>query len=229
MAENSSDKATVTFENTSGQNGTTVNFTVAVSEGYELVSVKVNGVVVEAVENTYTAKFNGNLSVLVETKEAGTATATVVASLTFPDGNSKKVSSYVDTWSATCNNIQFNIANFNNNNNGWAYIKCGSKKAASIATISTAAAMADKVTKVIVTIDKVTASAVNSIKLVVATDADFKTVVEEVEGTVAVGDMTFNVSADKQAENLYYKVVFDCAQASNGTVQVSKVDFYAVK
>ena len=230
VAENSSDKATVTFENTSGQNGTNVNFTVAVSEGYEIVSVKVNGVVVEAVENTYTAKFNGNLSVLVETKEAGTATATVVASLTFPDGNSKKVSSYVDTWSATCNNIQFNIANFNNNNNGWAYIKCGRKNAASVATISTAAAMADKVTKVIVTIDSINASAVNSIKLVVATDADFKTVVEEVEGTVAVGDRTFNVSAAKQAENLYYKVVFDCAAATkNGTVQVSKVDFYAVK
>ena len=229
VAENSSDKATVTFENTSGQNGTNVNFTVAVSEGYELVSVKVNGVVVEAVDGTYTATFKGNLSVLVETKEAGTATATVVASLTFPDGNSKKVGGYTTSWSATCNNVQFNIANFNNNNNGWAYIKCGSKNAASVATISTAAAMADKVTKVIVTIDKVTASAVNSIKLVVATDADFKTVVEEVEGTVAVGDMTFNVSADKQAENLYYKVVFDCAQASNGTVQVSKVDFYAVK
>ena len=230
VAENSSDKATVTFENASGANGTNVNFTVAVSEGYELVSVKVNGVVVEAVDGTYTATFKGNLSVLVETKEAGTATATVVASLTFPDGNSKSVSSYVDTWSATCNNIQFNIANFNNNKNGWAYIRCGSKNAASIATISTAAAMADKVTKIIVTIDSVTASAVNSIKLVVATDADFKTVVEEVEGTVAVGDMTFNVSADKQAENLYYKVVFDCAKATkNGTVQVSKVDFYAVK
>ena len=229
VAENSSDKATVTFENTSGQNGTNVNFTVAVSEGYELVSVKVNGVVVEAVDGTYTATFKGNLSVLVETKEAGTATATVVASLTFPDGNSKSVSNYTTSWSATCNSIQFNIANFNNNKNGWPYIRCGSKNAASVATISTAAAMADKVTKVIVTIDKVTASAVNSIKLVVATDADFKTVVEEVEGTVAVGDMTFNVSADKQAENLYYKVVFDCAQASNGTVQVSKVDFYAVK
>lgn len=230
VAENSSDKATVTFENTSGQNGTNVNFTVAVSEGYELVSVKVNGVVVEAVDGTYTATFKGNLSVLVETKEAGTATATVVASLTFPDGNSKKVGGYTTSWSATCNNVQFNIANFNNNNNGWAYIKCGSKNAASVATISTAAAMADKVTKVIVTIDSINASAVNSIKLVVATDADFKTVVEEVEGTVAKGDMTFNVSADKQAENLYYKIVFDCAKAkNNGTVQVSKVDFYAVK
>ncbi len=232
VAENSSDKATVTFENTSGQNGTNVNFTVAVSEGYELVSVKVNGVVIEAVENTYTAKFNGNLSVLVETKEAGTATATVVASLTFPDASGNKVGAYDKTWTAkNAAGIEWTIANFNNNNwnSNWTYIKCGSKKAASIATISTAAAMADKVTKVIVTIDKVTASAVNSIKLVVATDADFKTVVEEVEGTVAVGDMTFNVSADKQAENLYYKVVFDCAQATNGTVQVSKVDFYAVK
>ena len=87
VAENSSDKATVTFENTSGQNGTTVNFTVAVSEGYELVSVKVNNKEVEAVEGTYTATFNGNLSVLVETKEAGAVDPVVVA--TFNLGNDK--------------------------------------------------------------------------------------------------------------------------------------------
>lgn len=87
VAENSSDKATVTFENTSGQNGTNVNFTVAVSEGYELVSVKVNNKEVEAVEGTYTATFNGNLSVLVETKEAGAVDPVVVA--TFNLGNDK--------------------------------------------------------------------------------------------------------------------------------------------
>lgn len=87
VAENSSDKATVTFENTSGQNGTNVNFTVAVSEGYEIVSVKVNGVVVEAVGGTYTATFKGNLSVLVETKEAGAVDPVVVA--TFNLGNDK--------------------------------------------------------------------------------------------------------------------------------------------
>ena len=83
VAENSSDKATVTFENTSGQNGTNVNFTVAASEGYEIVSVKVNGVVVEAVEGTYTATFKGNLSVLVETKEAGSLAPVVAATFDF--------------------------------------------------------------------------------------------------------------------------------------------------
>ncbi len=87
VAENSSDKATVTFENASGQNGTTVNFTVAASEGYEIVSVKVNNKEVEAVEGTYTATFNGNLSVLVETKEAGAVDPVVVA--TFNLGNDK--------------------------------------------------------------------------------------------------------------------------------------------
>ena len=83
VAENSSDKATVTFENTSGQNGTNVNFTVAASEGYEIVSVKVNGVVVEAVDGTYTATFKGNLSVLVETKEAGSLAPVVAATFDF--------------------------------------------------------------------------------------------------------------------------------------------------
>lgn len=85
VAENSSDKATVTFENTSGQNGTTVNFTVAVSEGYKLVSVKVNNKEVEAVEGTYTATFNGNLSVLVETKEVGAVDPVVVATFNLGD------------------------------------------------------------------------------------------------------------------------------------------------
>ena len=105
VAENSSDKATVTFENTSGQNGTNVNFTVAVSEGYELVSVKVNGVVVEAVDGTYTATFKGNLSVLVETKEVGAVDPVVVATFTFGENGtntahvdgSKAATTYTET------------------------------------------------------------------------------------------------------------------------------------
>ena len=105
VAENSSDKATVTFENTSGQNGTNVNFTVAVSEGYELVSVKVNNKEVKAVEGTYTATFNGNLSVLVETKEVGAVDPVVVATFTFGENGtntahvdgSKAATTYTET------------------------------------------------------------------------------------------------------------------------------------
>lgn len=72
---NTSKNATVTIEDgmTSGLNGSTFTFTVSVSDGHELVSVKVNGVKVEAVENVYTGKINGDTTILVETKVAGAA------------------------------------------------------------------------------------------------------------------------------------------------------------
>lgn len=102
---NSSKNATVTLEDgmTSGLNGATFTFTVSVSDGHELVSVKVNGVEVNAVENIYTGTINGNTIVSVETKEVGAADPVVVATFEFPtsgktghqDGSS--VTSYTDT------------------------------------------------------------------------------------------------------------------------------------
>ncbi len=47
--------------------------------------------------------------------------------LTFPDGNSKEISAYTETWSVTLENFTWTIENFNNNKNAWAYIKCGRK------------------------------------------------------------------------------------------------------
>lgn len=231
VSEESSANATVTITDglTSGENGTTFTFTVAVASGHELVSVKVNNKVVDAAEGQYTCTINGNMVIVVETKAEGTAAPVVIATATFgASTNSGKIRSYTDKWSATCDGVKFDIENFNNNNNGWAYIKCGRNGTASVANIATNAAMANAITKVVVTIDAVTTSAVNSIKLVVASDAEFANVVETIDGTVAKGDMTFNISADKQAANLYYKVVFDCnaSATKNGPVQVSKVQFY---
>lgn len=73
---NTSANATVAIEDnmTSGENGATFTFTVTVASGHELVSVKVNGTVVEAVDGTYTGTINGNTTILVETKEEGAAT-----------------------------------------------------------------------------------------------------------------------------------------------------------
>lgn len=229
---NSSANATVTIvgDLTEGTNGTDFSFTVAVASGHELVSVKVNGNAVVEAEGQYTCTINGDMVIIVETKVAGAADPVVVATATFgASTNSKGVSAYTSSWEATCNGVTFSIANFNNNNNGWNYIKCGSKSAASVASIATKAVMANVITKVVVTIDKVTASAVNSIKLYVASDADFNNIVETVDGTVAQGEMTFNVAEANRAANLYYKVVFDCNKASsNGPVQVSKVEFYGL-
>ncbi len=224
--------ATVTVDNgqTTGDNGSTFTFEVAVTTGYEIVSVKVNGKTVEAVEGKYTGTISGVTTITVETKAEGAADPVVVATATFGTStNSKPVGGYTTSWEATCNGVTFSIANFNNNNNGWQFIRCGSKKAASVASISTKAAMANAITKVVVTLDSVTVDSVNSIKLLVASDADFTNIVETVDGTVAQGEMTFNVAEANRAANLYYKVVFDCKVGKgNGFVQVSKVEFYGL-
>lgn len=238
VAEDSSANATVNVVNglTEGDNGSTFSFTVTVASGHELVSVKVNGVAVTVAEGQYTATINGNMIIAVVTKEVGGLAEQVVASLTFPDANkeSNGIGAYVETWTAkTSDGVEFSITNFNNNNwTDWTYIKCGRKNTASVANIATKAVMANAITKVVVTIDKVTASAVNSIKLIVANNADFATehIVETVDGTIAKGEMTFNITEANRAANLYYKVVFDCNAKStkNGTVQVSKVEFYGL-
>lgn len=224
--------ATVTVDNgqTTGDNGSTFTFEVAVTTGYEIVSVKVNGKTVEAVEGKYTGTISGVTTITVETKVAGAADPVVVATATFGTStNSKSVSGYTTSWEATCNGVTFSIANFNNNNNGWEFIRCGSKKAASVANIATKAAMTNAITKVVVTLDSVTVDSVNSIKLIVASDANFNNIVETVDGTVAQGEMTFNVAEANRAANLYYKVEFDCNKGTkNGFVQVSKVEFYGL-
>ncbi len=73
---NTSKNATVNIEGnmTSGENGSTFVFTVSVSEGYELIAVKVNNVVVTpAADGNYTGTINGDTTILVETKVAGAA------------------------------------------------------------------------------------------------------------------------------------------------------------
>lgn len=224
--------ATVTVDNgqTTGDNGSTFTFEVAVTTGYEIVSVKVNGKTVEAVEGKYTGTISGVTTITVETKVAGAADPVVVATATFGTStNSKPVGGYTTSWEATCNGVTFSIANFNNNKNGWQFIRCGSKKAASVANIATKAAMTNAITKVVVTLDSVTVDSVNSIKLIVASDANFNNIVETVDGTVAQGEMTFNVAEANRAANLYYKVEFDCNKGTkNGFVQVSKVEFYGL-
>lgn len=142
------------------------------------------------------------------------------------DYNSEGVSAYNKSWSVTCDDgTQWNIANFNNNNNGWNYIKCGSKKEASVATITSSAALPEKISSVTVTIDTITTNNVNSISLTVADDAQFETnAATYTAATLAKGDLPFTI--DKPAANKFYKLTFDCKKSSsNGVIQISKVVF----
>lgn len=228
--ENSSKNASVTeITPESGFDGTTFTFKVTVEEGYELVAVKVNGEVVKAENGVYTSKISGNTKILVETKKVGEKQETVVATTTFSaDNNSGPIDSYTDTWKVTCDGLVWSVANFNNNENKWNYVRAGSKKFASVAALSTDAAMADAITKVVVTLNKADASKVNSFKLIVASDADFTNVVEEVELTIAAGENTFALT--NPTANCYYKLVIDCKQGTaNGFVELAKVQYFAVK
>ena len=148
--------------------------------------------------------------------------------LSFPDDNAaaNKVGSYDKTWQAVVGTDVWTIANFNNNswNNDWTYIKCGSKKSASVASIRTDFAIDKAIANVVVTIDALKETdKINSVKLQVAADTSFNTVEQEITaGELATGNLTFAIPTP--AANKYYKVVFDMAQASsNGIVQISKV------
>lgn len=138
------------------------------------------------------------------------------------------VSSYTATWESATNGFAVSIANFNNNNwnSNWTYIKCGSNKAASVATITTKAAIDKAITKVVVTVDAVTVDSVNSTTLTMASDAAFTQDVQTITVTAAKGALPYVVTTP--TKDMFYKLTYDCKQGSkNGFVQISKIEYYA--
>lgn len=135
------------------------------------------------------------------------------------------VSSYEKTWKQTCGNYTWDMVNFNNNNGSWDYVKCGRKNYTSVASINTTFSIPWDVSSVVVTIDAVTTSKVNSTYLVVASDASFSNIIETVNVSIAKGDLTYTI--ENPGANYYYKLVYDCASGSNGLIQISKVVYKA--
>lgn len=207
---------------------TKLTVTVAPKEGFRLASVTIGE---GAADTSFAGKTSFELTITADTTfavafEEIPAGPVVVASLTFPDGNSGPISSYTDNWFATCNGIKFNISNFNNNKNGWNFIKCGRKNNASVASIATDAAFTDAITKITIDFDKV--SSVNSAKIIVASDAAFSKDLQEIDFTSALKAGKVDVSITTPTANCFYKIVFDCASASgNGPVVIKSVDYIA--
>lgn len=144
--------------------------------------------------------------------------------LTFSSStNSNGVQNYTSTWTATVDDFTWSLTNFNNNNNGWNYVRCGSKSAASTATISTSNTIDEAITQVVVTVDKT--SNCNSNKLEVATDASFSSNLQTITGTMAAGDVTYTIPTP--TANCYYRLTYAQAKGSNnGETQISKVVYY---
>lgn len=144
--------------------------------------------------------------------------------LTFPDDNkaNNKVGGYTKEWIAKKGAVEFNIANFNNNNweKNWAFIKCGREEKESVASIATKSVIAKKIDKVVIFASSYAKENVNSAKLFVSAKADFAGA-EGVDMTYANGQLTAPVATP--GENFYYKVVIDCKGGSaNGFVVVDK-------
>ena len=137
--------------------------------------------------------------------------------------NSGGVSSYTASWSSTNDGFTVNIANGNNNNNGWNYIKFGRKNNTSVGTIITDAKIDKAVTKVTLTISAITATTTNSIKLY--TSSNNSTWTEAGSFTKSSGAQTVELASP--TANLHYKIEFDCASGSgNGFITVTQVDYY---
>lgn len=150
--------------------------------------------------------------------------------LTFPDDNkdNNKVNDYTSSWEAKVGTDTWTITNFNNYQwNGWTYIKCGSKKVASIATIESP--IFDKeIGCVVVTFDKVTAANVNSISATFeTTDENAPKSSYNVDGTPKAGEIIFK-NTDLPDNKVKCTLIVDCKKSSNGTVQISKIEYYKV-
>lgn len=143
--------------------------------------------------------------------------------LTFPDDNmaNNSVSAYDATWEAMMGTDVWTITGFNNNKwgNNWKWIKCGSKKFASDASI-TSPAFEEAIEYMVVTIDKITAKSVKTIKAEFGTNEvsvdskDFKS-----------GDLIIKNETPEAGKTC--KLAISCDKGgSNGLVTITKIAYY---
>ena len=152
----------------------------------------------------------------------------VYKTLDLSASTNESVNSYTETWSAVVDGESYTIVNGNNFNATWPYTRFGQKKAASVGKI-VSPKFTESVTKVILTIDKVTIANINSITL---SSADSSTAADSdwtdlATFDIAKGNQTVTIATP--AANKSYKITFDCKKGSNGSIQISKVQFYKEK
>lgn len=161
------------------------------------------------------------------------AQETAYKTLSFPDDNQKDngVNAYTQKWAAKIGDFSWEIENFNNNNwkNSWKYIKAGRGKATSVATIKNETPFDRAIGKVVVDIAEIANAKIkkiNSIKFEVSSDG-FQTIDQTITITSDFNNIekhTFVVSNPRVGQ--YFRLTFDMKAASNGFVQVNKVEYY---
>ncbi len=225
VTEYDAEKGTVTVEE--GKLGDKLTVTATPKEGYKVSSVKVNDqALTVADDNTaeFTAELNNKVVVEFVSESAPVAK---VYTVSFVKANNEAVNDYVSTWKNTSDNLKFTIANGNNYNGTWDYVKFGSKKVASKGTITTDSPFVEAIAESTITIDKVNDASINSIKLLVSTSDKFTDdTTTSYDVKVAEGKQTTKIKTP--VANAYYRYVIDCKKASNGSIAISKITFTTV-
>ncbi len=225
VTEYDAEKGTVTVEE--GKVGDKLTVTATPKEGYKVSSIKVNDQALTVAEDN-TAEFTAELNnkVVVEFVSESAPVAKVYT-VSFVKANNEPVNGYNFTWKNTSDNLKFTIANGNNFDGAWDYVRFGTKKGDSTGTITTDSPFAEAIAESAITIDKVTIASIDSIKLLVSTSADFKTNTASYDVKVAEGEQTTKITTP--VANAYYKYEIKCKKASkNGIIQISKITFTTV-
>lgn len=225
VTEYDAEKGTVTVDE--GKLGDKLTVTATPKEGYKVSSIKVNDqALTVADDNTaeFTAELNNKVVVEFVSESAPVAK---VYTVSFVKANNEPVNGYNFTWKNTSDNLKFTIANGNNFDGAWDYVRFGTKKGDSTGTITTDSPFAEAIAESAITIDKVTIASIDSIKLFVSTSADFKTNTISYNVNVAEGKQITKITTP--VANAYYKYEIKCKKASkNGIIQISKITFTTV-
>lgn len=225
VTEYDAEKGTVTVEE--GKLGDKLTVTATPKEGYKVSFIKVNDQALTVAEDN-TAEFTAELNnkVVVEFVSESAPVAKVYT-VSFVKANNEPVNGYNFTWKNTSDNLKFTIANGNNFDGAWDYVRFGTKKGDSTGTITTDSPFAEAIAESAITIDKVTIASIDSIKLFVSTSADFKTNTTSYNVNVAEGKQITKITTP--VANAYYKYEIKCKKASkNGIIQISKITFTTV-
>ena len=151
--------------------------------------------------------------------------------LDFAQAEMESCDQYDQKWTATFSDDTWEMFAFSNYSKAWKYVRCGSHKAESKATITTGTAYKKALTKVVVTIDKITTKLVKNIQLQISNDNSFTspTTITAPASDLKKGNLVFAISAPRA--NAYYRLVFNCKKPSrskkNGYIQISKIIYYA--
>ena len=228
VTEYDAEKGTVTVEE--GKLGDKLTVTATPKEGYKVSSIKVNDQALTVTDDN-TAEFTAELNnkVVVEFVSESAPVAKVYT-VSFVKANCESSTDYVSNkaWTNTTDGLTYSIVNCANNNKGWDFIKAGSKKKDSIATITTDSPFAEAIAESAITIDSVNDKFINSITLLVSTSKDFTTdTTTSYDVNVAEKEQTTKITTP--VANAYYRYVIDCKKASsNGPIAISKITFTTV-